>query len=103
MRQWLRIPLLGLFACSFAQAQSDALTIEQAWQLAEKANPTFRKAEAALLAALGEALYGWLGGCGLPQSAKIMPPSSQYSRMIFSSAALILIWPSTPVMKMNAG
>lgn len=58
MRQWLHIPLLGLFACSLAHAQSEALTIEQAWQLAEKANPTFRKAEAALLAALGESAEG---------------------------------------------
>lgn len=58
MRQWLHIPLLGLFACTLAHAQSDALTIEQAWQLAEKANPAFRKAEAALLVALGESAEG---------------------------------------------
>ncbi len=58
MRQWLRLSLLGMCACASAQAQTTSLTLEQAWQLAQKANPVLRKAEAGLLAALGESADG---------------------------------------------
>ncbi|MFN0316357.1 MAG: TolC family protein [Burkholderiales bacterium] len=58
MRQWLRLSLLGMYVCASAYAQTNALTLEQAWQLAEKTNPALRKAEAGLLAALGEAADG---------------------------------------------
>ena len=58
MRQWLCLSLLSLYAYASAYGQTAALTLEQAWQLAEKANPSLRKAEASLLAALGEVADG---------------------------------------------
>ncbi len=55
MRQWL---FFGLCVCASAYAQPETLTLDDAWKMAEKTNPALRKAEADLLAALGEVADG---------------------------------------------